>query len=93
MLAGDVPMRTERFLMLTENVHLVPFQDHVTGTCLLKSIPQSVSKRRFPPSLSGQGPQTLIPECSRRGLMEIDVQWMDMLKHGDVDFKVVRLIT
>jgi len=23
--------------------------------------------------------------------MEIDVQWMDMLKHGDVDFKVVRL--
>ncbi|KAJ1482671.1 P-loop containing nucleoside triphosphate hydrolase protein [Baffinella frigidus] len=25
---------------------------------------------------------------SRRGLLEIDVQWMDMLQHGDVDFKL-----
>ena len=52
-------MLTERLPMLTENVHLVPLQGHVTGTWLLmiivRFIPQSVSKRRFAPSLSGQG--------------------------------------
>ena len=40
-------------------VHLGPLQGHVTGTCLLmiivKSIPHSISERRFAPWLSGQG--------------------------------------
>ena len=33
-LDACVPMLVERLLLLTKNVHLVPLQDHVTGTCL-----------------------------------------------------------
>ena len=35
MLTENVSMVTERLPMLTENVHLVPLQGHVTGACLL----------------------------------------------------------
>ena len=59
LLTENVSMLTERLPMLTENVHLVPLQGKVTGTCLLMIIvgliPQSDSQRRFAPSLSGKG--------------------------------------
>ena len=52
MGAGGCPLGRVCLPMLTD-------KDHVTGTCFLliiiKVIPQSVSKRRFAPSLSGQG--------------------------------------
>jgi len=52
-------MLTERLPILTEDVHLLPLQGHVTGTCLImtivNSISQSVSKHRFSSPLSGQG--------------------------------------
>ena len=58
-------MLTERPPTLTENVHLVDLQGHVTGTCwlmiIIKLIPKSVSKRRFAPSLSGHGSLVGVP--------------------------------